>query len=98
MSKGLGKVERAVLEVFEKDPSGMLDSITLTIRVHGRQATQSQYSATRRALNGLQKKGLVTRLEGSFRFGRSVYALPERAKEYMMSYLRDKVAMCARLR
>lgn len=84
MSRGLGKVERSVLEVFKDNPSTLLDSITVTIRVHGKQATQAQYSTTRRALNNLQKKALLTRLEGSWRFGRSFYGLPEQAEKYLL--------------
>jgi hypothetical protein len=83
MSKGLGKVERTALEVFVNQADSVLDSITVTIRVHGKRATPSQYSATRWALNTLQKKGLLIRLEGSFRYGRSFYALPEQAEKYM---------------
>lgn len=84
MSRGLGKVEKLVLEAFKDNPSTLLDSITVTIRVHGERATQAQYSATRRALTSLQKKGLLTKLEGSWRFGRSFYALPEQAENYML--------------
>jgi hypothetical protein len=83
VSRGLGKVEKSVLEAFKGNPSTLLDSITVTIRVHGEQATQAQYSATRRALTSLQKKALLTKLEGSWRFGRSFYALPEQAEVYL---------------
>jgi hypothetical protein len=82
MSRGLGRLERAVLEVFKRDPAKLLDSITVTILLHDKYATQAQYSATRRALGSLQKKGLLTRLEGSWRFGRSFYALPDAAQAY----------------
>jgi len=93
MSRGLGKVEKAVLKVFEDDPSKLFDSITITLRVHGDEPTWSQYSSTRRALGGLCKKGLLTQLEGSWRFGRSQYALPESAEEYRRRESEDLIAL-----
>ena len=94
MSRGLGRRERAVLAVFEAEPDKLENSIAVVIRLHGVKATESEYSATRRALNSLQKKKLLTRLEGNgWRFGRSVYALPAAAEAYQARYELDKATL-----
>jgi hypothetical protein len=82
MSRGLGRVERSVLKIFEDNPSELLDGVVLTFRIHGDEPTWSQYSSTRRALNSLQQKGFLATPNGRFAYGRKRYGLPQRVEEY----------------
>jgi DNA-binding PadR family transcriptional regulator len=92
MSRGLGKVEKAALETIEHDLAKPLDSIAVTLRIHGDEATESQYSSTRRALTKLCKKGLITHMGDGWRFGRSHYMLPDEGKAYLEKRDRDVTA------
>ena len=81
MSRGLGKIQTEVLDILRTHPRGM-DTIELADRVyHGfripknyKLAQPKHEVAVRRALAGLAKKGLVTRLgmrpSGPFRIHR----------------------------
>ncbi len=89
MSRGLGKVEKAVLETIEHDRTKPLDSIVVTLRIYGDEATESQYSSTRRALTKLCKKGLITHMGNGWRFGRSCYMLPDEGKAYRENDARE---------
>ncbi len=90
MSRGLGKVEKAVLETIEHDRTKPLDSYTIAFRISGDEyPTESQYSSTRRALTKLCKKGLITHMGNGWRFGRSCYMLPDEGKAYQEDYARE---------
>jgi predicted transcriptional regulator len=83
MSRGLGKVEKAVLETIEHDRAKPLDSYTIAFRISGDEyPTESRYSSTRRALTKLCKKGLITHMGDGWRFGCSHYMLPDEGKAY----------------
>ena len=65
MSRGLGRIERAVLaEVREgHDPDRVIPRLTtraLAARLFGPEPTQAQLVSFRRALRSLHRKGLVT--------------------------------------
>lgn len=67
---------------------GMADSLTLAGEVYGRQdVTHSEAVSVRRALRSLEARGEVEDLGRGFRFGRRMWATPERARAY-----RDRVA------
>jgi hypothetical protein len=69
MSRGLGKLQRDLLENLEEGDKA-LDTITLTADAYRvepdangcRGVTDAQHAAVRRALCGLQKRGLVVDL------------------------------------
>jgi hypothetical protein len=84
MSRGLGRVERAVLEVFQSKADSVIDSIEITALIVGRNnVTESEASSCRRALRTLARQGKIVDLgrKGS-RFGHRYYALPARATKF----------------
>src|SRR5688572_29855742 len=60
MSRGLGKVQQAVLNVVDANPDGLaVDAIAS--RVFGRKPTLAQMESVRRAIRTLHSRGLVER-------------------------------------
>lgn len=83
MSRGLGKIQRAVLEVFENNPKKGLDSIVVTGLVFDKtEVNDSECVSVRRALRSLVKSELLLDMGRGFRQGRRQYALPEYYEEY----------------
>jgi len=64
MSRGLGRVERDILTLLERNTH--LSAPVLSALIYQEPATVSQYSAVRRALARLQKRGLVVKLGSLF--------------------------------
>jgi hypothetical protein len=63
MSRGLGRVERAILAALEApDAYGLhgRSTRTLAVQLYGRHPTQAQRAAMHRAISSLARKGLVT--------------------------------------
>ena len=60
MSRGLGSIQRAVLEVVDAHPEGLaVDAIAS--QIHGRKRTPAQLESVRRAIRTLYASGLVER-------------------------------------
>jgi len=72
MSRGLGRVERDILTLLERNTH--LSAPVLSALIYQEPATVSQYSAVRRALARLQKRGLVVKLGSLFHGERCSYA------------------------
>ena len=87
MSKGPGKVQRAILELFEREPDSMLDSIEIAARIHAQNPVpQSQMVSTRRALRGLADRGMIVDMGRGWHGGRRRWATAAKAEAY-----RDRV-------
>jgi len=84
MSRGLGRVERDVLQVFQNNAEHVLHSIEVTFLVACRDTvTESEVSSCRRALRTLARQGKIVDLgQNGSRFGRRYYALPDRAAKH----------------
>jgi hypothetical protein len=84
MSRGLGRVERDVLQVFQNNAEHILHSIEVTFLVACRDAvTESEMSFCRRALRTLARQGKIVDLgRNGSRFGRRYYALPDAAAKF----------------
>jgi hypothetical protein len=83
MSKGPGKIQRAILELFELEPENMMDSIEIAARVFDQNPVgQSETVSTRRALRGLADRGLLVDMGRHWRFGRRRWATPDGAAAY----------------
>jgi hypothetical protein len=84
MSRGLGRVERDVLEVFQNHAERTINSIEITALIVGRDTvTESEASSCRRALRSLARQGKIVDLgRTGCRFGRRYYALPDRAAKH----------------
>lgn len=81
MSRGLGKLQRAALDVVTRD--GMLDSIEIAGRLFDtKTVSPAQDSATRRALRGLAERGALTDMGRYWRGGRRHWATPDEAARY----------------
>lgn len=87
MSRGPGKLQRAILDFFENPPPGqddMPDSITLAGILHNvNPVPESAVVSTRRALRGLAERGLIVDMGRGWRYGRRRWATPERAAKYL---------------
>ncbi|MFC6199136.1 hypothetical protein [Ponticaulis profundi] len=87
MSKGYGKLQRAILDVFESDPDKLLDTITIGVRAYGvNPISRAQASSVRRALRKLVDAGEVVDLGRSWRQARRHFALPSTAAAYRKRY------------
>ena len=83
MSKGYGKLQRAILDVFEDKPDELLDTITIAALAYGQNPiTKAQASSVRRSLRKLVDAGEVVDLGRSWRGPRRRFALPEKAEDY----------------
>jgi hypothetical protein len=84
MSRGLGRVERDVLQVFGNNAEHLLHSIEVTLLVACRDTvTESEISSCRRALRTLARQGKIVDLgRNGSRFGRRYYALPDAAADH----------------
>lgn len=84
MSRGPGRVQRAIVELFATEPAAMLDSITIACRVFGVEACEpAQAVSVRRALHSLAERGeLVDLGRRGWRGGSRRWARPEKATEY----------------
>lgn len=83
MSKGPGKVQQAIIELFESEPDGMFDSIEIAARIHDlNPVSESQAVSTRRALRGLAERGVVVDMGHGWRGGRKKWATPKKAAAY----------------
>jgi hypothetical protein len=60
MSRGLGTVQRAVLDVVDANPDG-LAADTIALHLYGREPSSAQLESVRRAIRTLCAKGLVDR-------------------------------------
>lgn len=85
MSRGAGAVMVAALEALTR--LGMADALTLAGEIYGRPVTHAGAVSVRRALRSLEARGEAEDLGRGFRFGRRMWATPDRAREY-----RDRVA------
>jgi hypothetical protein len=81
MSRGLGKIERAVLETLRGDPTGPWDAgptvTALAKRVYGPAPTTVQLVSFRRALRSLQRKGFIIIRRSDWWYGGRRVALAE---------------------
>jgi hypothetical protein len=59
MSRGVGKVQRAVLAVVDANPEGLAIN-TIVEHLHGAAATRAQQESVRRAVRTLRQRQLVT--------------------------------------
>ena len=83
MSKGPGKVQRAILELFESEPDIMRDSIEIAAHVFDRNPVpQSEVVSTRRALRGLAARGLIVDMGRHWHINRRRWATPEKADRH----------------
>jgi hypothetical protein len=84
MSRGLGRVERDVLGVFQNNAERLIDSIEITALIVGRDTvTESEASSCRRALRSLARQGKIVDLgRNGHRYHRRWYALPDAAADH----------------
>jgi hypothetical protein len=83
MSKGYGKMQRAILDVFEAKPDELLDTITIAALAYGENpVSNAQASSVRRSLRKLVDAGEVVDLGRGWRDRRRRFALPHKATEY----------------
>ena len=83
MSKGYGKLQRAILDIFESNPDKMLDSIEIGCLAYGENPiSTAQASSVRRALRKLADAGEVVDMGRGWRQARRRFALPETAEAY----------------
>jgi len=69
MSRGLGRLQRRLLELFEQDPGAYSTALDLAVILYDvkpnndgmRLVTSAQHSAVNRALIGLYKRGKIRR-------------------------------------
>lgn len=89
MSKGLGRIQRACLEVLKLNPNDPLDSIVITALVVERETvTESEHVSVRRALRKLASAGLVIDMQRrGWHSNRRHWALPETATKYYRELL-----------
>lgn len=81
MSRGAGQVMRALCEVLARE--GMGDSLILAGKVYGAQeVTRAQAVSVCRALRALEARGEVEDLGRVLRYGRRLWATPQKAQEY----------------
>jgi hypothetical protein len=91
MSKGLGKLQRAALDLILKSDEP-LDSIEIAGRIFDVEAVEiSQCVSVRRALNNLQKRGLIAGIGRRWNtaIGRRFWTTPQKAEEK-----RKRIAAC----
>jgi hypothetical protein len=83
MSRGLGTVQRKIMDLFTASPDWMPDSIKVAEAVFARiNVTDSQTVSVRRALRRLVEAKSIVQVEGSFRWGRSRWCLQATADAY----------------
>lgn len=83
MSKGYGKMQRAIIDVFEAKPDELLDTITIAALAYGENpVTNAQASSVRRSLRKLVDAGEVVDLGRGWRDRRRRFALPDKAEDY----------------
>jgi hypothetical protein len=84
MSRGLGRIERAVMEVFQSKADSVIDSIEVAALIAGRNTvTVSEDSSCRRALRTLARQGKIVDLgRDGHRYHRRWYALPNAAADH----------------
>lgn len=83
MSKGLGKIQRSVLKVFELNSDCSIDSISVAGLVFDKtEVNDSELVSVRRALRSLVKSGFLSDMGRGFRQGRRHYATPEYYEKY----------------
>lgn len=81
MSRGLGRIQRACLDVFRRNPGKVLDSITIAgCVVRRNEITNSEHVSVRRALNKLAAAGLVVNMGRKYSDGCRRWALPDAAQ------------------
>jgi hypothetical protein len=81
MSRGLGKIERAVLETLRGDPTGPWGAgptvKSIGARVLGPSPTTAQLVSLRRAIRSLERKGLIVVRRSDWWYGGRRVALAE---------------------
>lgn len=83
MSRGPGKTQREILELFKREPDKMPDSIEVAAKLHGENPVpESKAVSTRRALRGLAERGLLVDMGRHWHNGRRRWATPEEAERY----------------
>lgn len=83
MSKGPGRVQRAIVDLFVADPEEMPDSIEITCRVFAvSECDPAQHVSVRRALRSLAKRGEIVDMGRAWHNGRRRWALPAQATAY----------------
>lgn len=83
MSKGLGNVQRKILDLFATDPGQMWDSITIAGRVFDMNPVgDSECVSVRRALRKLAASGDIECMGHGWHDGRKRWCLPKCAIAY----------------
>jgi hypothetical protein len=81
MSRGLGEIERAVLETLRGEPTGPWGAgptiKAVAQRIYGPAPTVAQLVSLRRALRSLERKGLVVVRRSDWWYGGRRVALAE---------------------
>jgi hypothetical protein len=60
MSRGIGKLQRKVLQCLE--PDAVLNIMQIAACIHGPVISRAEYESLRRALHGLENRGLAEKL------------------------------------
>jgi len=83
MSRGPGKVQRRVLDLFAAKPDWMPDSIELAARVFDKNPiSDSEHVSVRRALRALVQSGVVVDMGRHWHDNRKRWCLPAKARAY----------------
>lgn len=86
MSRGHGKVQRAIMDMFKKSPDQELESFIITAYVfEDITPSQSHLNSANRALRKLAESGHVEDL-GHNEYGRKMYGLPGRNKRFKNAF------------
>lgn len=86
MSRGYGRIQRAILEMFEKNPNQTAESFLIAGYIfETRSINSSQKNSTNRALKKLVEAGELEDL-GCNRLGRKEYCLPSRIAGIMVPF------------
>lgn len=92
MSRGYGKIQRAILDMFEKNRNRTVESFMIAAYIfEANPVNASQRNSTNRALRKLVEAGEIEDL-GHNEYGRKMYGLPGRKKRHLWNFCSSDLA------
>ena len=92
MSRGYGKIQRGILELFEKNPNRTPESYLIAAYVfEANPISKSQVNSINRALKKLVEAGEIEDLGYNY-LGRKHYGLPDRNKRFKWNFCSTDLA------
>ena len=96
MSRGYGKVQRAILRYFDENPDERSPITEIAGVMLGKEViTMSEYESYRRALNSLVRDGRLRKCPDRNHYGDYWYSTPERYEAYV-SKVQELLGIVAR--